>query len=114
MTYLRVGIGSQIDGLGHLGENNMLYNCNKAGDVIKITGLTKLCVDKIPPMIARAVLIDMTKHFGVEHMEAGQAITVDDIKTAMKSQKITINEGDIIMFYTGWTDAKLEKSMGFR
>ena len=69
-----VGIGSQIDGLGHLGENNMLYNCNKAGDVIKITGLTKLGVDKIPPMIARAVLIDMTKHFGVEHMEAGQAI----------------------------------------
>ena len=103
-----VGIGSQIDGLGHLGENNMLYNCNKAGDVIKITGLTKLGVDKIPPMIARAVLIDMTKHFGVEYMEAGQAITVDDIKTAMKSQKITINEGDIIMFYTGWTDAKLE------
>ena len=37
-------------------------------------------------MIARAVLIDMTKHFGVEHMEAGQAITVDDIKTAMKSE----------------------------
>ncbi len=103
-----VGIGSQIDGLGHLGENNMLYNCNKAGDVIKITGLTKLGVDKIPPMIARAVLIDMTKHFGVDHMKAGQAITVDDIKTAMKSQKITINEGDIIMFYTGWTDAKLE------
>ena len=32
-----VGIGSQIDGLGHLGENNMLYNCNKAGDVIKTT-----------------------------------------------------------------------------
>ena len=75
-----VGIGSQIDGLGHLGENNMLYNCNKAGDVIKITGLTKLGVDKIPPMIAREVLIDMTKHFGVEHMEAGKAITVDDIK----------------------------------
>ena len=37
-----VGVGSQIDGLGHLGENDMLYNCNKAGDVIKTTGLTKL------------------------------------------------------------------------
>lgn len=102
-----VGIGSQIDGLGHLGENDMLYNCNKAGDVIKTTGLTKLGVDKIPPMVARAVLIDMTKHFGVSSMEAGQAITPDDIKTAMKNQNITINEGDIILFYTGWTDAKL-------
>ena len=49
-------------------------------------------------MITRAVLIDMTNHLGLEHMEAGQAITVDDIKTVMKSQKITINEGDTIMF----------------
>ena len=48
--------------------------------LIKTTGLTKLGVDKIPPMIARAVILDMTKHFGVNHMEAGQAITTDDIK----------------------------------
>ena len=33
---------------------------------------------------------------------------VDDIKSAIKSQNIIINEGDIIMFYTGWTDAKLD------
>jgi hypothetical protein len=102
-----VGIGSQIDGLGHLGENDMLYNWNNAGDVIKITGLTKLGVDKIPPMIARAVIIDMTSHFGVKNMEAGQAITPDGVKAAMKSQNIKINEGDIILFYTGWTDHKL-------
>ena len=61
-----IGIGSQIDGLGHLGENDMLYNCNKSGDITKITGLTKLGVHNIPPMIARAVIIDMTKHFGVK------------------------------------------------
>ena len=53
-----------------------------------------------------AVIIDMTKHFGVSHMEAGQAITPDDIKTAMKAQG-TINEGDIVLFYNRWTDAKL-------
>ena len=64
-------------------------------------------VQNIPPMIARAVILDMTSHFGVESMEAGQAITPDDIKTAMKSQNISINEGDIILFYTGWTDNKL-------
>ena len=85
-------------GLGHLGEDDMMYNCNKAGDIIKITGLTKLGVDKIPPMIARGVIIDMTMHFGVSHMEAGQAKTPDDIKAAMKSQGITINEGDIHFF----------------
>ena len=41
-------------------------------------------------------------------MEAGQAITPNDIKDAMKQQNIMINEGDIVLFYTGWTDAKLK------
>ena len=69
-----VGIGSQIDSLGYLGENNMLYNCNKAGDIIKITGLTKLGVDKIPPMIARAVLIDMTKLLALNICKRGKLL----------------------------------------
>ena len=102
-----LGIGPQIDGLGHLGENDCLYNGNKQGDIAQMTGLTKLGVDKIPPMIARGVLINMAKHFGVESMEAGQAITTEDIKAAMKSQKVKINEGDVVLFHTGWTDAKL-------
>ena len=102
-----VGIGSQIDGLGHLGENDCLYNGNKSGDIAKISGLTKLGVHNIPPLVARAVLLNMAKHFGVEVMEAGQLITPDDIKAAMKAQKVTINEGDIILFYTGWTKHKL-------
>ncbi len=65
-----VGIGSQIDGLGHLGENDMLYNCNKSGEVAKVTGLTKMGVHNIPPMVTRGVVLDMAGYFGVETMEA--------------------------------------------
>ena len=39
-------------------------------------------------MIARAVILDMTKHFGVSHMEAGQAITPDDIKVCYEEHKV--------------------------
>ena len=107
LAQLWFGTGPQIDGLGHLGEGNVYYNCNKAADFVKITGLTKLSVDKIPPMIARGVLIDMAEHFGVEVMEGGQAITTDDIKAAMAKQNVTINEGDVVLIHTGWTDGKL-------
>ena len=61
-----IGIGPQLDGLGHLGENDCLYNGNKQGDIAQMTGLTKLGTHQIPPMIARGVLINMAKHFGVE------------------------------------------------
>ena len=59
-------------------------------------------------MIARAVLIDMAKHFGVDSLAPGQAFGSSDIKAAMTAQKITVNEGDIVLFHTGYTDKMLE------
>ena len=47
-----MGIGSQIDGLGHVGIDHVYYNGNKPQDFVKNTGLTKLSTDKIPPIVA--------------------------------------------------------------
>ncbi|GAB5471734.1 MAG: cyclase family protein [Rhodospirillales bacterium] len=102
------GTGPQIDGLGHLGEADVYYNCNKGEEFAEITGLTKLGVHQIPPLVARGVIIDMAKHFGVEHMAAGQSFGSEDIKAAAKAQGVEIKEGDVVLFHTGWTDAMLE------
>ena len=47
-----VGIGSQIDGLGHIGVDNVYYNCNLGKDFAAADGLKKLGVEKIPPIVA--------------------------------------------------------------
>jgi len=44
-----VGIGSQIDGLGHIGVDWTYYNGLKSGDFAAADGLKKLGVEKIPP-----------------------------------------------------------------
>lgn len=108
LAQLWFGVGPQLDGLGHLGEKNLYYNCNHAFDFVTLTGLTKLGTDKVPPMVARGVLIDMAKHFKVDAMAPGQPITADDIDAAMKDQGVTISEGDVVLFHTGYTDAKLK------
>lgn len=108
IAQLWFGIGSQLDGLGHLGEDGMYYNCNKAVDFIHIAGLKKLGTHNVPPLIARGVLIDMAKHFGVETMAAGQPISRADLEAAMKAQNVTVNEGDVILIHTGW-NKMLEK-----
>ena len=107
IAQLWFGIGPQIDGLGHLGENDTYYNCNKAEDFIHITGLKKLGVHAIPPLIGRGVMVDMAKHFGVATMEGGQAISSADIKAAAKAQGVEFRQGDVVLFHTGWTDGKL-------
>jgi kynurenine formamidase len=52
-------------------------------------------------------LIDIAKHRGGGPLNAGDAIGTDEIKAAAKAQGITLREGDVILFHTGWTDAKL-------
>lgn len=108
LIQLWLGIGSQIDGLGHLGENGLYYNCLDEKEISQITGLTKLGTHNIPPLVGRGIVIDMAKHFGVTAMEAGQFFTAADIQEAAKAQNVEIREGDVVLFYTGWTDAKLE------
>ncbi|MEX0281531.1 MAG: cyclase family protein [Arenibacterium sp.] len=103
-----VGIGSQIDGLGHLGENGYYYNCAGENEISQITGLTKLGVHNIPPMVGRAVILDMASHAGKEVLEAGEHFGEEEIKAAAEAQGVTIGEGDIVLFHTGWTEGKLE------
>ena len=102
------GIGSQIDGLGHLGYEAMYYNCNHAHDFAAITGLTKLGIEKVPPIVARGVVLDMAGHFGKSHMEAGEYFSVADLEAVVKKQGTPIREGDVVLFHTGWTEAKLK------
>jgi kynurenine formamidase len=108
LAQLWFGTGPQIDGLGHLGESGVYYNCNKAVDFVHIAGLKKLGIHNIPPLVGRGVLVDMAKHFGVAAMDGGQVITSEDIKAAAKQQGVEFRQGDVVLFHTGWTDAKLE------
>jgi kynurenine formamidase len=102
------GIGSQLDGLGHLGRNGMYYNCNHAHDFAAIDGLKKLGIEKVPPIVARGIVLDMAAHFGVTHLEAGQHFSVADVKAVEEKQATPIEKGDVVLFHTGWTDAKLD------
>ena len=102
-----LGTGPQIDGLGHLGEAGMFYNCNKGQDFADLKGLKKLGLAKVPPLVGRGVMVDMAKHFGVKTMKAGQVIGSADIKAAAKAQGVTFKQGDVILFHTGWTDGML-------
>ena len=105
-----LGTGPQLDGLGHMGEAGEFYNCNQGKDFSIITGLTKLDISGIPPMVGRGVMIDIAKQMGVDSLQAGHPITSNDIKAAMKSQGVAVGEGDVVLLHTGYTDATLKQN----
>lgn len=110
MVQMWLGTGPQLDGLGHMGEAGMFYNCNRGEDFADITGLTRLDTSQVPPIVARGVLIDMAKHLKVASLDAGQPITSEELKAAMADQNITVGSGDVILIHTGYTDATLKSN----
>lgn len=96
------GIGSQIDGLGHLGIGNQYYNGLTAAGIVRDTGLAELGTHDIPPIVTRGVLLDMTRHFGVDMVSEGTAFNRADIDAAASAQGLQIRRGDVVLFHTGW------------
>ena len=98
-----VGIGSQLDGLGHAGIDNLYFNCNRAADFAMADGLKKLGIEKVPPVATRGVLLDMAGYFNTDIVKEGTAFNRAEIEGAMKRQGIrSIERGDVVLFYTGW------------
>jgi kynurenine formamidase len=99
-----VGIGSQLDGLGHIGIDGVYYNCNKAADFAHTDGLKKLGIEHVPPIATRGVLLDMAGYFKTDIVKEGTAFNRAEIEGAMKRQGIkSIERGDVVLFHTGWT-----------
>ena len=77
-------------------------------DFTDISGLKKLGIENVPPLVARGIILDMASYFGVDYLEAGQFFTVEDVKAVEKKQGTPVKKGDVVIFHTGWIDAKLK------
>jgi hypothetical protein len=101
MTYM--GIGSQLDGLGHLGIDHRYYNGLEAQKFVAPGGLLELGTDTVPPIATRGVLLDMAALRGVDTVPAGTAYNRAEIEAALKRQGIAaIGKGDVVLLHSGW------------
>jgi kynurenine formamidase len=96
------GLGTHVDGLGHVGIDGRYYNGLGLPDFAAAEGLKKLGTEKIPPVAARGVMLDITAVRGVEMLEGGEAITVADIEQALAREKLSLATGDVVLLRTGW------------
>jgi kynurenine formamidase len=96
---MSMGIGTQIDGLAHLGVDHHYYNGITGKEV---AGSRVLDLASIPPIVTRGVVIDMAKHFNKPMLQVGDVFNRAEIEAAMKAQKIKVNKGDVVLFHTGW------------
>lgn len=113
LLYTWMGIGSQLDGLGHMGIEHVYYNGHKAADFVTAKGLKVLSIEKIPPIVSRGVLLDMTRHYDVNPVPAGTAFNEAEIKAQAQAQGVAIGKGDVVLFHTGWLNLSEQDTAQF-
>jgi kynurenine formamidase len=116
--------GTQMDAFGHWGYLDEVWDGSGDFPVEKAKyygGLTQaevkpsldlpmqmLGIDKAPPIITSAVLLDAKTHLGKsEAMKPGQQINGQDIEDMLAAQGLSwrgLLPGDVLYIYTGWSD----------
>lgn len=118
--------GTQMDALGHFavlpdlwkGEDDGPFPADKAqyyggytqADVKPSPDapLAKLGIEKVPPIITTAVLLDARSYVGKGRaLKPGQLVTAADINGMIEAQGLGwrgILPGDVLYIYTGWED----------
>ena len=116
--------GTQFDALGHFGalkqpwdgksdfdKDNLVYYGGLTQSDVKPSPdspLLKLGMDKVPPIVTSALLLD-AKAFvgGGKAMGAGELVTAKHIEGMLKAQGLArrgILPGDVVYVYTGWSE----------
>jgi kynurenine formamidase len=107
-------VGTQFDGLGHIGvqlgpdgqrDQMHFYNGFVESEFATAYGLTKLGTEKLHPIVARGVLLDIAGARGVDVMNKGECASMDDVKAALAKQGMAdfqFQPGDYLLFRYGW------------
>jgi kynurenine formamidase len=95
-------VGTQFDGLGHIGVGDGFYNGNDRGELARPEGLTKLGVENVGPLVTRGVLVDVAAFKGVARLDGGYEITPADLRGTLERQRMEIRSGDVVIVHTGW------------
>ncbi len=98
-------IGTQLDGLAHIGiredGEDIFYNGLKGSDIRTPYGFTKLGIENVGVFFTRGILLDIARFKSVEFLDGEYIITIDDIQGTLAAQQLVIREGDAVFFRTG-------------
>jgi kynurenine formamidase len=93
---------SHIDALCHILYKDQTYNGYARADVNTEKGCTKLGIDNLKNgIITRGVLVDIPRLRGVDFLEPGTPIYVEDLEAWEKKANVKIQSGDALLLRTG-------------
>lgn len=99
-----LGIGTQIDGFGHVAVDGLHYNGVPVAEVFHPHGSPVYGIHHLPPIVTRGILLDMAGLMDRKMLDAGTVFNEPELKAATDRQNVTISAGDVVLLHTGWME----------
>jgi kynurenine formamidase len=103
---LPLHFGTHIDALCHAWHDDQLYNGFPSAGIRSTTGSAHCAIDKLGPIVARGVLLDVCALVGAP-LPLGKAVTREMLEAAQDRAQVSVQAGDVVLVRTGWLEAML-------
>jgi kynurenine formamidase len=104
--------GAHVDALAHMtiGPDMHWYGGGNPDEHLSDFGPIVGDASHLPPFFTRGVLVDIAGHRGVECLEAGEPVSVDEVEQILADEGVEVRPWDVVLFRTGylslWPDAE--------
>jgi kynurenine formamidase len=95
-------VGTHIDALSHVSHEGRLHGGVDAEAAQRGGAFREHGAERIPPLFARAVLLDVAGTHGVDVLEPGYGVTRRDLEDAADRAGVQPGPGDVALVRTGW------------
>jgi kynurenine formamidase len=100
--------GTHIDTLNHFGYCGEIWNGFNEREHLGSRHWAVCGAEKIPPIIARGVLVDVVGAHGLDILPDSYGVGEDDLRMALERQRTQVRLGDVVLIRTGrmslWPD----------
>ena len=93
--------GTHLDTLCHFARNGRIWNGFSAAEHLGSRHWLKCGADKLPPIIARGIMLDVPAALGLGMLPQGHGVSVDEVKLTAERQGTRLREGDVVLVRTG-------------
>ncbi|MEP7356015.1 MAG: cyclase family protein [Anaerolineales bacterium] len=92
---------SHLDSLIHAQRHGRVYGGQTVAALLTDRGWLANGIQTVPPIVSRAVVIDVATAIGQTPVPDGYAVTAEQMQAAVKQQGVRLQAGDTVLIRTG-------------
>jgi kynurenine formamidase len=99
---------THVDALSHMFVRGQMFGGRPASDVRSDGARSNTVLSMADGVVGRGVLLDVPRALGLDFLDTGQVVTVEDLRTAERAQDLRVGSGDILL--VSWGRAARKKA----